>query len=484
MKQVRLSRRDFLRTAAVASAAGLVVACQPPAPPPAAPAAATPAPQAEQPTAAPQATVQEAPAAAVVIKWWDFPRGWAPPGSTEAPNAWNEEMAKKYAELNPGVTVEFTGVSWSDGPQKLDVALAANEGPNIMYGYPALFGKMLSLDTLAPIDDFVATMDAADVNDFFPPAWDFVTVDGKKWAWPWYYGSEGEWAINTTVAEEAGAQDMLPKAPAYGWTPEEMLAFAQKTTFKRANGEEVWGLALWTNEQQGINIWPLWSFPYMFGGKLYDEQTRKSEFGNEAGVKAFQFMYDLVEKDKVAPPGAGGLTGADVGELWNRKQLTTRISGGVEALIGLKAALDAGTIQGPFEVLPVQPPTSAGLPVRTNGGIGVQMVFKKDDPAALKEAMKFAQWLTSAQNMEILGYLTPLTARQSTTQKLAGDDPVTKWRIEYILPTMASYSKAPEDFKIDDAWMQALQSMYAKERTPQEAATWFEGEANKLLQGS
>ncbi len=461
MQQQHLSRRSFLQLSAIGVAATAVAAC------------VAPAGQAQGGGGAAQSKV--------TIKWWDFPRGWAPPGTTEAPNAWNEEIAKKYMAENPNVTIEFTGVSWGDGPQKLDVALAANEGPNIMYGYPALFGKMLSLDALAPIDDFVATLDEKDVKDFFPPAWDFATVNGKKWAWPWYYSSEGEWAINTTIVEEAGAKDLLPKGPEYKWTPEEMLALAQKCTFKRANGEEVWGLGLWTNETQGINLWPLWSFAYMFGAKLYDEQARKSDFGGELGTKALQFMYDLVEKYKVAQPGTAGLTGDNVNELWNRKQLAIRISGGVEVLIGLKKAIEAGTIQGPFEVLPVEPPTAQGLPVRTNGGIGVQMVFKQDDPAKQQEVMKFAHWLTNAENMKIIGSLTPLTARQSTTQALAKDDPVTQWRVKYILPTMASYSKAPEDFKIDDAWMQALQSMFAKERTPPAAAQWFEDQANQLL---
>jgi len=462
MQQQHLSRRSFLQLAAIGTTATALAAC-----------VAAPAGQSQGGGGAAQSKV--------TIKWWDFPRGWAPPGTTEAPNAWNEEIAKKYMAENPNVTIEFTGVSWGDGPQKLDVALAANEGPNIMYGYPALFGKMLSLDALAPIDDFVATLDEKDVKDFFQPAWDFATVNGKKWAWPWYYSSEGEWAINTTIVEEAGAKDLLPKAPEYKWTPEEMLALAQKCTFKRANGEEVWGLGLWTNETQGINLWPLWSFAYMFGAKLYDEQARKSDFGGELGTKALQFMYDLVEKYKVAQPGTAGLTGDNVNELWNRKQLAIRISGGVEVLIGLKKAIEAGTIQGPFEVLPVEPPTAQGLPVRTNGGIGVQMVFKQDDPAKQQEVMKFAHWLTNADNMKIIGSLTPLTARQSTTQALAKDDPVTQWRVKYILPTMASYSKAPEDFKIDDAWMQALQSMFAKERTPPVAAQWFEDQANQLL---
>jgi len=172
MQQHHLSRRSFLQLSAIGAATTVVAACMPA--PAGGPAAASGPAQSK-----------------VTITWWDFPRGWAPPGTTEAPNAWNEEIAKKYMAENPNVTIEFTGVSWGDGPQKLDVALAANEGPNLMYGYPALFGKMLSLDALAPIDDYVATLDEADVKDFFPPAWEFATVNGKKWAWPWYYSSEG-----------------------------------------------------------------------------------------------------------------------------------------------------------------------------------------------------------------------------------------------------------------------------------------------------
>ncbi len=482
MQTRTLSRRAFLQASLAMTAGTLLAACQPA---PAAPTAAPTAAPAEAPTAAAPTAVPptEGPQQEVTLRWWDFPRGWAPPGTAESPNAWNEEMAKKYSAEHANVKVEVTGVSWSDGPQKLEVALAAGEGPDIMYGYPALFGKMLSLDALEPLDEYLATVDAADLADFFPPAWEFVTVSGRKWAWPWYYGSEGEWAINMTIAQEAKAEDLVPKAPEFGWTPDQMLALAQKCTFQRGS-DQVWGLHLYASEQQGINLWPFWSFVYMFGGKLYDEGTAKSEFGNEAGVKAMQFMYDLVEKYKVSPPGTAGLTPTEAGELWNRKQLAIIPSGGVEQMIGVKKGLEAGTIQGPFEVLPVLPPTEQGLPVRTNGGIGVQMTFKQTDASKRMEAIKFGQWLTNSENMKILGNLTPLTARQSTTKALAGDDPVTAWRVKYVLPTMASYSKHPQDMKIDDAWMQALQAMFTGSKTPQEAAKWFQDEANKLLQGA
>jgi ABC-type glycerol-3-phosphate transport system substrate-binding protein len=483
-KMKHMNRRDFLKVSALATAGTVLVSCAPKATVvPTAEVKATEKPG-EKPadTPVPEPTMKPPETKApVTIKWWDFPRGWAPGGSAENPNAWNEDLVKQYQEANPEVTVEFTPVSWGDGPQKLDVSLTAGENPNLMYGYPALFGKMASLDVLMELDDYLATMDPTDVADFFQAGWDFVTAKGKKVAFPWYYGTEGEYGINTSIVEEAGATDLLPKGPDFAWTPEQFLELAKKCTFKRG-ADQVWGTVVYCSDPQGINLWPFWSIPYMFGASLYNEQEAKSDFGGAAGVKAFQFLYDLVNADKVAPPGAAGLTGENLNELWNRKQSVIRVSSGVEIMNGLKAALEAGTIEAPFEVLPVLPPVAAGQKQKVSGAVGVIMPFAEQDQAKADATFKFTEWLTNAENMMVFKSLSNLCARKSTTVKMAGDDPLTKWRIDYVLPNMASYSKHPQDIKIDDAWMQALQAMYDDAKTPADAAMWFQDEANKLLQ--
>jgi multiple sugar transport system substrate-binding protein len=496
MAKSKMDRRSFLKIAALTATSSALASCGAPAtvnPPTQAPAANNAAPAA---TSAPVATAvpvvntpvpapTNPPAKApVTIKWWDFPRSWAGAGSSEKPNVWNEDLVKQYMAENPNVTVEFTGVSWGDGPQKLDVALTADQGPDVMYGYPALFGKMLSLNVLQDITSYVSLMSKDDYNDFYEAGWKFATSQGKVYAFPWYYGTEGEWAINTTIVKEAGAENLLPKAPDYAWTPDQMLELYKKCTFKRANGEQVWGTVITTSDPQGINLWPLWSFPYMYGAELYSEQNRKSDFGSEAGVKSFQLLFDLVDKYKVAPPGAAGLTGDNMNELWNRKQDTVRVSSGVEIMNGLQKAIDAGTIQAPFEVMPVLPPVEKGQKQKVSGAIGVMMVFAQKDSSKIDEVIKFTEWLTNAKNMEVFGQLSKLCARQSTTQKLSGDDPLTKWRLQYVMPNMASYSKDPADIKIDDAWMQALQAMYDGKQTPEAAAKAFQDEANSLLQGA
>jgi ABC-type glycerol-3-phosphate transport system substrate-binding protein len=419
--------------------------------------------------------------AEVALKWWDFPRSWAKGGTAENPNAWNNDLVKQYMAENANIKMEFTSISWTDGPQKLDAALAADQGPDAMYGYPALFGKMLALKVLNPIDDFVATMKKEDVDDYYDVAWKFVSVNGKKMGFPWYYGTEGEWGINTSIVAEAKAEDLVPKTPSFSWTPEEFLALAQKCTFKRANGDQVWGTVIHCSEVEGINLYPYWSYPYMFGLRLYDEVARKSDFGSEVGVKAFQFMYDLVNKYKVAPPGAAGLTPDNMNELWNRKQDVIRVSNAVDIMNGIEQGLKAGTIQAPFEVIPVLPPVEKGKQVLVSGAVGPMMPFASKDTNISLEATKFLAWLTNAKNMEVFSTLSKLCARKSTTAKMSGDDPLTKWRVEYVLPNMAAYSKAPEDLKIDSAWMQSLQAMFDNKQSPAEAAKGFQDAANKLL---
>src|SRR5258708_7613104 len=106
----------------------------------------------------------------VTIKWWDFPRPWADPAGDTDANAWNAKLVKQYQDSHPGVTIEFTPVSWVDGPRKLDVAVAAGDAPDVMYGFPALFGRMLALGVLAPVDSKLKSMSESDLKDYFPAA--------------------------------------------------------------------------------------------------------------------------------------------------------------------------------------------------------------------------------------------------------------------------------------------------------------------------
>ena len=416
----------------------------------------------------------------VTINWWDMPRAWAPPGTNENPNAWNELMIETYEELHPNVTIEFTPISWGEGPQKIKIGVIAGQAPDLAYLFPSLFGEILNLGGLAPINDY---LDDESRADFVEPALEFAsTPDGQIWGWPWFFGAEGEWAVNLSVVEEAGAMDLVPEGPNYSWTKDEFLELAQACTFTRENGERVWGNAIATSTNSPIDIWPTWTYAWMFGATLYDPSAGVSNFASEGGAEALQFMYDLVNTYEVAPPGAAGLTNDDIAELWDRKQLCIATGLGVDRSEAVRVGLEAGSIEGPFDTIPVLPPVVEGEELRIGGGVGVIAVFDNGDDRRLEAAMEFAAWLTNSENLEVMDSLTGTTPRSSTTEVLSANNPVTQWRIANTLPQMYPYSKHPGDGELSRAWMQALQAMFAGERSPEETAVWFEQESNRILQ--
>ena len=117
----KLSRRDFLRTAAVGAAGLAVASCAP---------AATQVP--EKPVATSPAVVPtEAPTAVpptlapVTLEFWDT-MGYG----ADADNLY-QKMCKDYTTANPNTTVNYTPVSFDQSHEKLVTAFAAGSGPDI-----------------------------------------------------------------------------------------------------------------------------------------------------------------------------------------------------------------------------------------------------------------------------------------------------------------------------------------------------------------
>ncbi|MGQ9680912.1 MAG: extracellular solute-binding protein [Anaerolineae bacterium] len=487
MESRRLNRRVLLRSSLMAAGAALLASCQRPATPTALPAPTqAPAETAVPPTTAPPPTAQPEPAPAkpVTISFWDFPRN-LPAGTDQIP--WMEqEFVAPFNKVYPHITVELTALDWASGAQKLDVALAAGDPPDIVSTYFALFAKILALDVIEPIDDYLAEMDAEDVADFYEAVWKAHTVDGHVMQWPYSFTTSGEWLVNKSVARDAGAIDLLPKAPDYGWTPDQFVEFGRQVITLKRDDRQAYALMLHLNEQIGIAIWSLMSLGVAFGAELCDFATGRSEYGNEKGVRAMQFIYDLVEKHKVAPPGPQGLTGAHMIDEWWANRIACRL-GDIDVVIQeAKVAAEKGTIEfSDQDLLPVLPIVEQGETLRVIGGSGGYSIFKQKDTDRLKAAMALGRFLTSREIIEMTaraGY-NKITPRKSVTDKLAAGDPVVEWRIKYVFPNVTLVSRHPETMKIWDAWMHALQAMFTGSLSPAKAAKSFEDEVNKIVRG-
>ncbi len=363
----------------------------PAAQPTAAPAQPTAAPA--QPTAAGEATAVPTPAPTVertakggemrvsksgykgTLNLWVL--GYTP-GNAFA-NPFDNAVAQFMAD-NPDIKVEITGYPPNDeGFTKLTTALQSGQGIDLLRLPSDRLPGFVSDGLIEPIDDYLTDADKADI---LPNVLDVTRgEDGKAYAWPLWVVPMGMY-LNKDVFAEANVP-----LPPKDWTWEQFVDTAKKTTFKRANGEQVYG---WSGfvDPGVVNTWALWM--------NQDPSVRpitsdgKYGFNSEAAYAGLQRLADLALKDKVTPPDFGSMKDSDVKGGFTNGQLAMIVDA-----TGPAAQFKGAGVN--FEIYPI--PTYNGNKL-TVGAVGLIAVAKQSDDVKRQAAMDLARYLTSGQVQE------------------------------------------------------------------------------------
>lgn len=198
------------------------------------------------------------------------------------------EIAKKFNDTHPDITVKVTPVGWDVAHQKLVSAAAAGELPDLAQLGSTWMGEFMDLGVLEPVDT-----KAFKADDFFPAAWKGSERDGQVYGVPWYVDTRVLY-YRTDLAEQAE----VTKAPET-WTDQLALAeaFKKLDTTKWAFSHPAGGQGSWQN----------WA-PYLFsaGGSILDKDGKPALNSPEA-VTAFteyaKFFDKGLAKDTPAAPG-------------------------------------------------------------------------------------------------------------------------------------------------------------------------------------
>jgi multiple sugar transport system substrate-binding protein len=184
--------------------------------------------------------------------------------------------------------------------------------------------------------------------------------------------------LNKDVFAEAKV-DLPPK----DWTWEQFVDIAKKTTFKRANGEQVYGFSGFVDPGV-VNTWALWmnedpSVRPVVNGKF--------GFNNAAAYKGLQRFADLALTHKVTPPDFGSQKDSDVKGGFQNKQyaMVVDATGFSPTLVGAKVN---------FEIY--HHPSVGGKRI-TVGAVGLIAVAKVKDEVKRKAAMDLGRYLTSGE---------------------------------------------------------------------------------------
>lgn len=466
-------KKSNLTTFVIAASIVLAACAAPPAPAPAPvekPAEATAAPQAAAPTEAPKVAVipPASPKGGIRKSSSDY-KGtlnlWVlgyTPGNQFA-NPFDLAVAQFEAD-NPDIDVEITGYPPNDeGFTKLTTALQSGQGIDVLRLPSDRLPAFVQDDLVAPIDDYLTDADKADI---LPNTLDAVRLkDGKAFAWPLWVVPMGMY-LNKDVFQEAGVE-----LPPKDWTYDQFVETAKKLTFKRANGEQVYGFSGFIDPGV-INTWGLWMNEDPSVRPIVDG---KFGFDNDETAVALKRFAELATVHKVTPPDFGSQKDADVKGGFKNKQYAMVVDA-----TGFSPQLKADKIN--FEIYPL--PTFNGNNL-TVGAIGLIAAARTDDQAKQQAAMDLARYLTSAEIQEDVPpsetaatgfYLAP-AARKSVKVAPPLDQFVPMLEYMWITPLNPNWAKLTRLIHPE------LQNVIFGKADPAEAMKKIAPEANALISG-
>jgi multiple sugar transport system substrate-binding protein len=223
-------------------------------------------------------------------------------------NAFSDGIEQKVIDAfhaqNSKIKIEFTN-SQTDHFTKLQAAVAGGDPPDtaLVDGY-----DIRALVKAGGAQDVTARMqrDGVKKDDYVAEWFDEFLYKGKYYYHPNMRGSTASFFYNKNLIEKMGA-----KVPTEGWTLNDWLDIAQKTTRDGSGRSPTQGgfdpsTATFGTERPGL--W--WPFLWVNGAELIDMEKNTCVLDSPAAIESFQFLQDMVHKHKVTRNSFPGVPGA------------------------------------------------------------------------------------------------------------------------------------------------------------------------------
>lgn len=426
----------------------------------------------------------------IELTWWINPWRIVTPDMEAGQTATGEEyaryMSEQFMALHPNVTVNYELVPNAGYGEKITTAIFAGNTPDVVKDLnwnPDWAREGL----LEPIDAYLTDFDR---EDFLPYALAKGLIDGQHYIWPWNNSNNGMGStmlLNTSLFEERGVE--LPALPDRSWTIDEFLAAAEQLTFDR-DGDgttDVYALTFAARDTENMLSWL-----YRFGARLMNDEGTEFTLNSPEGVRALQFIVDLIYEHGYAPTGGEAL---DVyGTIDNLHQARAAMGyGGIYEIGRIDRYLKEGRMPEAINVVVAPfPHDEAAGPVayETSGGF---IVFKQNDDYRREMAMELARFLTNTENSKLLETLLYVTARRSSNAELTfanvadyTDDVPTEVAVYQAAIDHGIPFFGPADLDISagmEHFTAAMEAALSRSKTPQQALDDFVAAANRAVFG-
>jgi multiple sugar transport system substrate-binding protein len=306
-------------------------------------------------------------------------------------------LISQFQEQHPNVEVNYESLTWQEGGQKVSVALAAGEPPDVMFAYfnPA----WIETGYVMPLDDYMTDEEKA---DFGEPSLDAYTYQGHIYGFPIW---KQLWNVsaNKELLEEAGID--WERIQEEGWTFDEFLETATLLTKEEGRlGKKQWGLVYngtWANG--GLpEMWQLWN---MNSGMPYPvDENGKFLYDDPRALENLQRIISYSTEAGVSPPENPAIENQVMTDMFNNWEAAMIARSGpyiVPAQQQRCANIEAGTEEGTcIEPVMLPFPHMEGEAEGTVAAVPAHIVYKGDTDkgeAFYNMAIEFARFLSSAE---------------------------------------------------------------------------------------
>lgn len=212
--------------------------------------------------------------------------GIAAPAGAQELHVWTFWPADYYTDVfaefeaaNPGVRIVHEQLDWSNGLDKITVAIAARSGPDVIELGSTWMPQFMGANALAPIN-------ISSIEDDMTGL-DSVTKDGKVYGIPWF-GTSNVIYYNTDLFEQAG----ITKVPTT-WAE-----FQEASEKIAALGPDMYGYSLKIGGR--FTTWQkFYPFVWSNGGRTLNDDWTRSMVTEEPFVEALAYYQELAKSSLV-----------------------------------------------------------------------------------------------------------------------------------------------------------------------------------------
>lgn len=318
-------------------------------------------------------------------------------------------LAKAYEKSHPGIDVQ---ISLVDAPKFL-TAVSAGVPPDVMTIDGPSIANYAMRKLLLPLDSYLAASKLGK-DDFFYPAWHQLFYKNKVWALPSETNPCFALFWNQTMFAEAGFDPERPPE-----TIGDMDVMTSKLAVADAKGAyKRFGFVPPSGTWGFHNA--MFNWGWMFGGKFYDEGTKKFTVNDPKNIKALTWMTDLIQRyDLRKLTASGGITGT-AGFFTGKMAMYTGVPNYTAAWMKQQK------VKFKYGMTSQQPYPAGGVKgVTWDGGWTMAIPSGSRKP---KEAWDFIRWLCATDEGTMAYYnlaAARLTGyRKSPIYKKLSDDPI------------------------------------------------------------